>query len=106
MLHQSATIAGYLRTGGMWVVTADDDCSSFLSAQTVLVTVVDYVDWVRRHVQSDTLHDCYRIDANIHRSVEGSCALRLVVGHFPPESNLAENVGVLFENCEDFCYGC
>src|SRR5207249_10088082 len=105
MLHQRATIAGYLRAGGMWVVAADDDCSAFLAAQAVLVTVVDDVDWVRRHVQSDTLHDGYRIDANIHRSVEGGCALGLVVGHFAPESDLAENVCVLFENCEDFGYG-
>ena len=104
MLHQSATIAGYLRTGGMWVVTADDDCSAFLSAQAVLVTVVDYVDWVCRDVQSYALHDGYRIDANIHRSVEGGCALGLVVGHFSPETNLAENIRVLLQNREDFCH--
>src|SRR5438552_19000954 len=104
MLHQCATVASHLSTRGVRVVAADDDCSSLLSAQTVLVAVVDYVDRVRRHVQSDALHDGNGVNAYVHRPVEGGCALGLVVGHFAPETNLAENVRVLFENCEDFCY--
>src|SRR5438552_11998606 len=104
MLHQCATVASHLSTRGVRVVAADDDCSTLLSAQTVLVTVVDYVDWVCRHVQPNTLHDGYCVDAYVHCAIEGGCALGLVVGHFAPETNLAENVRVLFENCEDFCY--
>ena len=96
MLHELAAISRDLSTGGVWVVSADNERPASFPAQAELVSVIDDVDRVRSNVEPDALHHSNSVNPHIQRAIECGRSLGLVVRHLGPQSAFSENLRILF----------